>query len=152
MARLGLDPLPDAPEPDVADPDDDRLVVLTPKSHHFLNSTAVNHERLRRMASGPSLLLAAADALEREVVEGELVELSSETGTMTVIAGISADVLEGTAVLISNWWNADFPGGRGANALTDQALTDVGGAPLFQVRARVTPVRTPAVPTATVTI
>jgi hypothetical protein len=47
---------------------------------------------------------------------------------------------------VSNWWNDDFPGGRGANALTDQTLTDVGGAPLFQVRARVTRVRAPAVP------
>ncbi len=48
-------------------------------------------------------------------------------------------MLAGTAVLISNWWNDDFPGGQGANALTDQELTDVGGAPRFQVLAEVAP-------------
>ena len=141
--------MPDAHDPE---PDDDRLVVLTPKSHHFLNSTAVNHARLRTMAGGPSVLLAAADAAARAVTDGDLVELTSETGTMTVAARVSADVLAGTAVLVSNWWNDDFPGGRGANTLTDQTLTDVGGAPRFQVRVRVTPARAPAVPTARVLI
>ena len=52
----------------------------------------------------------------------------------------SDDVLPGTAVLLSNWWNGDFPGGSGANALTGQALTDVGGAPRFQVQAHLSPV------------
>ena len=65
--------MPDAHD---APPDDDHLVVLTPKSHHFLNSTAVNHARLRTMAGGPSVLLAAADAAARDVVDGELVELT----------------------------------------------------------------------------
>ena len=83
MLRLGQDPVPDAHD---APPDDDHLVVLTPKSHHFLNSTAVNHARLRTMAGGPSVLLAAADAAARDVADGELVELSSDTGTMTVTA------------------------------------------------------------------
>ena len=149
MLRLGQDPVPDAHD---APPDDDHLVVLTPKSHHFLNSTAVNHARLRTMAGGPSVLLAAADAAARDVADGELVELSSDTGTMTVTARVAGEVLAGTAVLVSNWWNEDFPGGRGANALTDQTLTDVGGAPRFQVRVRVTPVRAPAVPDARVLI
>jgi anaerobic selenocysteine-containing dehydrogenase len=104
------------------------------------------------MAGGPSVLLAAADAAARDVADGELVELSSDTGTMTVTARVADEVLAGTAVLVSNWWNEDFPGGRGANALTDQTLTDVGGAPRFQVRVRVTPVRAPAVPDARVLI
>ncbi len=149
MVRLGLDPVPNAHDPPA---DDGHLVVLTPKSHHFLNSTAVNHARLRTMAGGPSVLLAATDAAARDIADGELVDLTSDTGAMTITARVSNDVLAGTAVLISNWWNDDFPGGRGANALTDQTLTDVGGAPRFQVRVRITPVRAPAVPTARVLI
>jgi anaerobic selenocysteine-containing dehydrogenase len=104
------------------------------------------------MAGGPSVLLAATDAAARDIADGELVDLTSDTGAMTITARVSNDVLAGTAVLISNWWNDDFPGGRGANALTDQTLTDVGGAPRFQVRVRITPVRAPAVPTARVLI
>ncbi len=116
--------MPDAHD---APPDDDQLVVLTPKSHHFLNSTAVNHARLRTMAGGPSVLLAAADAAARDVADGELVELSSDTGTMTVTACVAGEVLAGTAVLISNWWNDDFPGGRGpTRSPTRRSPTSVG--------------------------
>ncbi|HEY8093001.1 MAG TPA: molybdopterin-dependent oxidoreductase [Acidimicrobiales bacterium] len=139
MAHLGLDPLPDAPDgPDPGD-GERRLLVLTPKSHHFLNSTAVNHARLRKMAGAPEVLLAPQDAAERGVAEGALARLTTENGSITVPARLSSDVLAGTAVLISNWWNDDFPGGQGANVLTDQELTDVGGAPRFQVLAEVAP-------------
>ncbi len=147
MGRLGLDPLPDAP--DGPAPFDglppatglgEPLLVLTPKSHHFLNSTAVNHQRLRKMAGEPSLLLAPVDADARELADGQLACLRSEHGALTVPVHRSEDVLPGTAVLVSNWWNGDFPGGAGANALTGQALTDVGGAPRFQVHAHLSPV------------
>ena len=56
------------------------------------------------------MLLAAADAAARDVADGELVELTSDTGTMTVTARVAGEVLAGTAVLVSNWWNEDFPG------------------------------------------
>ena len=147
MGRMGLDPLPDAP--DGPAPFDglppatglgEPLLVLTPKSHYFLNSTAVNHQRLRKMAGEPSLLLAPVDADARELADGQLACLRSEHGALTVPVHRSEDVLPGTAVLVSNWWNRDFPGGAGANALTGQALTDVGGAPRFQVHAHLSPI------------
>jgi anaerobic selenocysteine-containing dehydrogenase len=144
MARMGLDPLPDGPGPAAgseAGPDDAAaLLVLTPKSHHFLNSTAVNHQRLRVMAGEPSVLVAAVDADARGLVDGELACLRSEHGSLTVPVHRSDDVLPGTAVLLSNWWANDFPGGTGANAITGQELTDLGGAPRFQVRAHLTAV------------
>ena len=135
MARLGLDPLPDAPDGRDDAEDDRRLLVLTPKSHHFLNSTAVNHSRLRTMAGGPEVLLTSGDAAVRGMVDGEMARLTTDSGSITVPLRVSEDVRSGTAVLISNWWNGDFPDGEGANALTDQQLTDVGGAPRFQVLA-----------------
>ena len=102
--------------------------MLTPKSHHFLNSTAVNHQRLRVMAGEPSVLVAPVDADARGLADGQLVCLRSANGSLTVPVHRSDDVLPGTAVLISNWWTNDFPGGNGANALTGQELTDLGGA------------------------
>jgi anaerobic selenocysteine-containing dehydrogenase len=144
MARMGLDPLPDAPDGPPPEPGSDgpadELLVLTPKSHHFLNSTAVNHQRLRVMAGEPSVLVAAVDADARGLDDGQLACLCSAHGSLTVPVHRSDDVLPGTAVLVSNWWPNDFPGGNGANALTGQDLTDVGGAPRFQVRARLTAV------------
>ena len=46
----GAVPAPDGRDPE---PDDGRFTLLTPKSHHFLNSTFVNHGRLAHMAGGP---------------------------------------------------------------------------------------------------
>ena len=123
MARMGLDPLPTAPDGpaagDTAPVDNgsaEALLVLTPKSHHFLNSTAVNHQRLRVMAGEPSVLVAPVDADARGLADGQLVCLRSANGSLTVPVHRSDDVLPGTAVLISNWWTNDFPGGNGANA------------------------------------
>ena len=66
------------------------------------------------MAGEPSLLLAPVDADARELVDGQLACLRSEHGALTVPVHRSDDVLPGTAVLVSNWWNGDFPGGAGS--------------------------------------
>ena len=134
IGQFGLDPLPDA---DDADRDDGRFLVVTPKSHHFLNSSFVDHDRLRHMAGGASAQLAPADADRLGVADGELVVVESDYGAVTATVGVSDDVLAGTVVLPSNWWHRDFPGGFGANALTGQDLTDLGAAPQFTVRAAV---------------
>jgi anaerobic selenocysteine-containing dehydrogenase len=136
MAQFGLDPLPDA---DDADPDDDRFLVVTPKSHHFLNSSFVDHDRLRHMAGAPSAQLAAVDAVRLAVSDGSLVQVESDYGAVTARVAVSDDVLAGTVVIASNWWHRDFPGGVGANALTGQDLTDLGSAPQFTVRASIRP-------------
>lgn len=129
---LGLGAVPiarDAPD------DDGRVVVLTPKSHHFLNSQFVNHERLMKMAGAPHAAIARADADARGIVEGDRVRLHNEHGVVDVTATISDDVPSGTVVLLSNWWQSQLPGGAAANALTGQDLADLGGAPIFTPRA-----------------
>ena len=136
MAQFGLDPLPDA---DDADPGDDRFLVVTPKSHHFLNSSFVDHDRLRHMAGAPSAQLAPVDAARLAVCDGSLALVESDYGTVTATIAVSDDVLPGTVVVPSNWWHRDFPGGLGANALTGQDLTDLGAAPQFTVRASIRP-------------
>jgi anaerobic selenocysteine-containing dehydrogenase len=127
--------------PDAAhtDPDDDRFLVVTPKTHHFLNSSFVDHDRLRRMAGAPSALLAPVDAARLAVADGDVVHVESDHGAVAVTAAVSDDVLAGTVVIPSNWWHRDFTGGLGANALTGQDLTDLGTGPQFAVRAYVRP-------------
>jgi anaerobic selenocysteine-containing dehydrogenase len=136
MAQFGLDPVPDAAD---ADPGDDRFLVVTPKTHHFLNSSFVDHDRLRRMAGAPSALLAPVDAARLAVADGDMVRVESDHGALAVTAAVSDDVLPGTVVIPSNWWHRDFAGGLGANALTGQDLTDLGTGPQFAVRAGVRP-------------
>jgi anaerobic selenocysteine-containing dehydrogenase len=128
---LGLDAVPDGRDPE---PDDGRFTVVTPKSHHFLNSTFVNHARLHRMAGAPVVRIASADASRLGVTEGARVKLRSESGEIEVAAEVADDVLVGTLVLLSNWWGGDFAGGAGVNVLTSQRLADVGGAPVFTPR------------------
>jgi anaerobic selenocysteine-containing dehydrogenase len=130
-ASLGLGAVPIARDPD----DDDRVVVLTPKSHHFLNSQFVNHERLRHMAGDPQVIVASSDATSRAIADGDRVRLRNEHGEVAVVATVSDDVPAGTVVLLSNWWQRDLPGGAAANALTGQDLADLGGAPILTPRA-----------------
>ncbi len=129
-----------APVPDGRDPvpDDGRFTLLTPKSHHFLNSTFVNHQRLSHMAGAPRVRMAPADAARLGVAGGGAVRLRNENGEVAVEAEIGDDVLEGTLVLFSNWWHSGFSGGSGANALTGQDLADMAGAPIFSPRVEVT--------------
>ncbi len=133
MTNFGLDPLPsarDEPIPGVG------LIVLSPKSHYFLNSTFVNHDRMRKAAGSPVIAIAKADALDAGLADGELARLRNDSGEVEGATVIDDAVLAGTVVLLGNWWNRDLPGGRGANALTNGDLTDLGGAGVLTVRAR----------------
>jgi len=120
----------DAPDGRDSVPDDGQFTLLTPKSHHFLNSTFVNHSRLAHMAGTPRVRMATGDAVRLGVADGASVRLRNQHGEIEVDAESGEDVLEGTLVLFSNWW-----GPSGANALTSQdELADLAGAPIFSPR------------------
>lgn len=135
---LGLDSVPDGRDPE---PDDGRFTVVTPKSHHFLNSTFVNHARLHRMAGAPVVRMATADAGRMGVTDGARVLLRSDSGEIEVAAEVADDVLLGSLELLSNWWGGDFAGGAGVNVLTSQQVADLGGAPVFTPRVELSLVR-----------
>jgi anaerobic selenocysteine-containing dehydrogenase len=137
LSSFGLDPVANASDGD----DDDRFLVLTPKSHHFLNSTFVDAPRLRHMAGEPHVLVSVADASRLGVTDGAALTVESEHGAVHAPAQVSSDVLDGTVVVYSNWWHRDLSGG-GTNSLTGQDFTDLGSAPQFSVRATVTPAAT----------
>jgi anaerobic selenocysteine-containing dehydrogenase len=135
-AGYGIDPLPDATESPIPG---EGVIVLTPKSHHFLNSTYLDHHRLRRAAGDPAILVAAEDAGKIGITTGTLVRLRNALGTLTCRAAIDPSTLPGTVVLFGNWWHRDLPGGRGANTLTDGTLTDLGRAGVLTTRAYLEP-------------
>ena len=131
----GIDPLPQGEDDDGAD----GLILITPKSHHFLNSQLVNHERLRKAAGGAVVLLSPSDAAAAGILDGAPAVLSNEHGTLELDASVSDDVLAGTVVVLDNWWHRDVRGGPGVNALTGQTEADLGAAPVFTARVQVTP-------------
>jgi anaerobic selenocysteine-containing dehydrogenase len=133
----GVDPLPqgeDFPE------DVEGLILITPKSHHFLNSQLVNHERLRKAAGRALALVAPADAAMAGIVDGGPVVLTNEHGTLELDASVTDNVLEGTVVVLDNWWHRDVRRGPGVNALTGQTEADLGAAPVFTARVQISPV------------
>jgi len=137
MAQAGLDPLPayvpprenvmSAPELARRYP----LAFISPPAHHFLNSTFSAQPVFVRRESGPSLTIHPRDAAARGIADGQMVRTFNDRGAFLAVARVSDDARPGVVVGLSVWWSKMCPGGRNANAVTSQALTDMGGGATF---------------------
>jgi len=137
MARAGLDPLPSftppresvvsAPELAARYP----LALVSPPAHYFLNSTFVNVESLRRRVGQPELLIHPEDADERGVRMGDPVRVFNERGAFVAQARVTEGVRPGVVMAPGIWWRKLSPDGRNVNAVTSQALSDMGGATFY---------------------
>ena len=137
LAELGLDPLPtfippaespaSAPELAKRFP----LQLLSPPSPHFLNSTFVEVDSLRRSAIEPQLEISIADAVARGIQHGELVTIFNDRGSFIARALVGDTVRPGVVVSPSIWWNKHSPGNRNCNSTTPTRLTDLGGGATF---------------------
>jgi len=137
LAQLGLDPLPDyvpphesadgAPELAARYP----LAMISPPARNFLNSTFVNIESLRATEGEPHVDINPSDAAARGISEGDEVRVFNDRGSMRARARVSDRARDGLVVGLSIWWKKLSPGGRNANEVTSQALTDLGGSATF---------------------
>jgi len=137
MARQGLDPVPgyvppresvrSAPELARRYP----LAFISPPAHHFLNSTFSAQPVFVRRESGPSLTIHPSDAQARGIADGQMVRTFNDRGSFLARARVSGDARPGVVVGLSVWWSKMCPGGRNANAVTSQELTDMGGGATF---------------------
>jgi anaerobic selenocysteine-containing dehydrogenase len=137
MAALGLDPLPGyvpAAESADADPELARqfpLQLISPPSPHFLNSTFVNIDSLRRSARQPELEIHPDDARERQIASGQSVRIFNSRGSFEAIAVVGDSVRPGVVVAPGIWWNKLTGSHTNANATTSTRLTDMGGGATF---------------------
>ena len=115
------------------------LAFISPPAHHFLNSTFAGQETfVKREGGGPSLILHPDDARARGITDGALVKTFNDRGAFFARARVSDAARQGVVVGLSIWWNRFCPGGRNANAVTSQALTDLGrGATFYDVLVEV---------------
>ena len=137
LAKLGFDPLPtfippaespaSAPELAKRFP----LQLLSPPSPHFLNSTFVEVDSLRRSAVEPQLEISAADATARGIQHGDLVSVFNDRGSFIARALVGDNVRPGVVVSPSIWWNKHSVGHRNVNSTTPTRLTDLGGGATF---------------------
>ena len=137
LAKQGLDPLPTfippAESPDSAPELAARfpLQLLSPPSPHFLNSTFVEVDSLRRSAVEPQLEISSLDAVTRNIQHGELVNIFNDRGSFIARAIVGETVRPGVVVSLSIWWNKHSLGNRNCNSTTPTRLTDLGGGATF---------------------
>ena len=137
LAAQGRDPLPDyiAPrESQASNPDLARrypLAFISPPARNFLNSSFANLPAFVSEERTSFLDLNSADAVSRGIADGDCVRIFNDRGSFTATARVGDKARPGVAVAPSIWWQKLAPDGRNANAVTSQALTDLGRAATF---------------------
>jgi len=137
LESQGMDPLPtyippresvrSAPEVARKYP----LAFISPPAHHFLNSTFSAQPVFVRRESEPFLTIHPQDAASRGIRDGQMVRTFNDRGSFLAKAQVSDAARPGVVVGLSIWWSKMCPGGRNANAVTGQWLTDMGGGATF---------------------
>jgi anaerobic selenocysteine-containing dehydrogenase len=112
------------------------LEFLPRKADNYMNSTFANQPGHQRMEAGTEgvLEMHATDAAARGVSAGDRVEIVNGRGRIVLRAKLSAKVGEGVVAARLDWskLNRDLSGGgANVNALTSEALTDIGGGATF---------------------
>jgi anaerobic selenocysteine-containing dehydrogenase len=107
------------------------LAFISPPARNFLNSSFANLPTFVGEESTPWLDLNAADATPRGIREGDRVRIFNDRGEFTATARVNERARIGVAVAPSVWWQKLSPDGKNANAVTSQALTDLGRAATF---------------------
>jgi anaerobic selenocysteine-containing dehydrogenase len=107
------------------------LAFISPPAHHFLNSTFSAQPVFVRREGEASVTLHPRDAEARGIGEGRMVRVFNDRGSFLARARVSDAARPGLVVGLSIWWAKMCPGGRNANAVTGQELTDMGGGATF---------------------
>lgn len=107
------------------------LMMISPPARNFMNSTFGNIDSLRSTEKEPFLDLNRADAAPRGIVDGDMVRIFNARGSFQARARVNGRSRTGVVTALSVWWHKHTPGGRNANAVTNQSLTDLGRGPTF---------------------
>jgi len=107
------------------------LAFLSPPARNFLNSSFANLPAFVAEEGEPRLVIHPRDAQARSIAEGDPVRIHNDRGAFHARAEVSERARPGVVVAPSVWWRKLAPGGENANAVTSQALTDLGAAATF---------------------
>ncbi len=137
LAAQGHDPLPAyippresaATAPDLAARYP--LAFISPPARNFLNSSFANLPQFVAGERTPHLEIHPQDAAHRGIQSGSSVRVFNDRGSLLAAARVTDRARPGVVVAPSVWWRKLAPGGENANAVTSQALTDLGRAPTF---------------------
>ncbi|HVE49254.1 MAG TPA: molybdopterin oxidoreductase family protein [Casimicrobiaceae bacterium] len=107
------------------------LAFISPPERNFLNSSFANVPGLIAPDATPRLLVHPDDAMPRNIASGARVRIRNDRGAFFAQAEVTDRARPGVVVAPSVWWRKLAPGGENANAVTSQALTDIGRAATF---------------------
>ncbi|MCC6195918.1 MAG: molybdopterin oxidoreductase family protein [Burkholderiales bacterium] len=107
------------------------LAFISPPARNFLNSSFANLPAFVQEEGTPKLDLHPDDAAPRGIADGDRVRIYNDRGSFTAQARVGHKARPGVAVAPSVWWQKLTPDGRNANAVTSQALTDLGRGATF---------------------
>ncbi len=82
----------------------DKLRLLTPKPHYFLNSSFANMPRQRKNQGMPVLQMNADDASTRGLIDGNTVMARNDRASLVVALQVTDKIRPGTVVLEGKWW------------------------------------------------
>jgi anaerobic selenocysteine-containing dehydrogenase len=131
LLAMGLDPLPDYLPPYEAPNEQYPLACISPPARNFMNSTFVNVESLRSRDPEQECMIHPQDAALRGIEQGAKVRVFNDRGAFEARAEISDRTRPGLVAAWGVWWHKLASGGRNVNAVTGQALTDLGRGPTF---------------------
>jgi len=102
------------------------LMLLTPPARNYLNSSFSAIESLSREVGEPIVEINPGDAAARAIASGDRVRVFNDRGAFRVTARVSDRVRTGVLVALSIWWQKKSADGENGNAVTSDALTDIG--------------------------
>jgi anaerobic selenocysteine-containing dehydrogenase len=107
------------------------LAFISPPARNFLNTSFANLPFALASEKEPTLDIHADDAQARGVRDGDVVRIHNDRGAFRARARVGTKARRGVVVAPSVWWRKLSPDGENANAVTSQALTDLGGGATF---------------------
>ena len=137
LRQKGFDPLPAYHPPNesaATSPERAKrfpLAFISPPTRNFLNSSFANIDSLKTVDTSQRVELHPSEARQRGIADGETVRVYNDRGAFAATARVTERVRPGLAVAFGVWWHKSTPTGRNVNAVTSQALTDLGGGPTF---------------------
>ncbi len=137
MVEDGFDPLPThTPLVESAEVTPDLharypLTLITPKAHHFINSSFNDVATLTRREGRPTVEIHPDDAAARGIGGGDRVRVFNDRGACLLHALVTDRVRPGVVASPATWWASAFPEGKGINTLTPDREADMGGGATF---------------------
>lgn len=113
--------------------DDYPLIFISTKSERKLfNSTYADDVHGRGQLKGPTIHMNSHDADERDLVDGQEVEVFNDRGAITVTLAVSDYVPAGVVSMPHGRWNRAMGVSTSPNVLTRDGISDMAGGSDYQ--------------------